>query len=203
MSDINANQPLTLTDRLRIIFADVIDPLVTFLARIGVTPNALTISGVILHIPVAYFLTQGQWRLASLMGLISLADALDGSLARKLGTSESNFGAFLDSTADRISEIILFTGFAYFYIQTADLLPATLAILALGGSLMVSYTRARAEALGYDCKIGFFSRIERYLTLFIFGMLNLPVVLLTILAIGTWVTVAQRIHIVWIQAQSD
>lgn len=98
MSDINANQPLTLTDRLRIIFADVIDPLVTFLARIGVTPNALTISGVILHIPVAYFLTQGQWRLASLMGLISLADALDGSLARKLGTSESNFGAFLDST---------------------------------------------------------------------------------------------------------
>ena len=131
MSDLKANQQITLTDRLRVMFADVIDPIVTFLAKIGVTPNALTMLGVVLHIPVAYFLTQGQWRLASLMGLFSFFDALDGSLARKLGTIENNFGAFLDSTSDRISEIILFTGFAFFFIQTADWLPATLAILSL------------------------------------------------------------------------
>lgn len=192
----------TLSDHLRVRTLFIVDPLVALLARLGVTPNMLTVFGLLVHLPVAYLLAIGRWQAAALVALLGLADALDGALARRLASAPTpGFGAFLDSTSDRVAEIVLFGGFVYYFAARADALFALLALAALGGSLMVSYTRARAEALGYPCKGGLFSRIERYFTFFVFCLLGLPQVAVAVLAAGTWITAAQRIAAVWQQAR--
>ncbi len=199
----NVSNKRTVTDQLRTFAKSVIDPTVRVLCRVGVTPNMLTIIGMLIHIPVAWALVQGRFRLAAAFGLLSMFDALDGSLARLNPNHNPNgFGAFLDSTVDRISELLIFGGMATWFFLQGQLLYVLLSIMALGGSLMVSYTRARAEALGIACKIGLLTRVERYLLLFIFGMANQPEWLLIALAIGTWFTVGQRVWAVW-RATSD
>lgn len=191
----------TLTDHLRANTRFIVDPVVDLLARIGVTPNTLTLFGLLIHLPVAWLLAIGAWRWAALVVLLGLSDAFDGALARKLNTPAGGFGAFLDSTSDRIAEIILFGGFVYYFATHAQPLYALAALAALGGSLMVSYTRARAEALGYSAKVGFLSRIERYFVFLVCCLLNLPHVAVSILAFGTWFTVGQRFYAVWRQTR--
>jgi len=199
--------PITLTDRLRAIAANLLDPVVSFLARLGVSPDMLTVLGMLLHFLFAWLIATGQFVWAGILIMVFVPlDALDGALARKTGRT-GNFGAFLDSNSDRIAEIILYSGYISWFTQQEDFLAVTAAYAAVTGSLMVSYTRARAESLGYNCKIGLFSRVERYvvivaslvLTAFIpetaaFG--------LYLLAFGTWITVAQRIIHVWRQAKA-
>jgi CDP-diacylglycerol--glycerol-3-phosphate 3-phosphatidyltransferase len=120
-----------------------------------------------------------------------------------LGRKQGGFGAFLDSTLDRLDEIILYGGFIYYYYYVAED-PRMLAIsyLAVSGSLMVSYVRSKAESLGLDCKVGVFSRVERYLVLIVFLLLNLPDYALIILAVGAYFTLAHRIFYVWRQAMA-
>lgn len=179
----------------------IVDPIVAVMAELGIRPNMLTYFGLLVHIPVAFFLAQGQWTIAALLALFGFVDAFDGSLARKLGIAEQNkFGAFLDSTTDRIAEILLYGGFITYFSYQADALYATITAIALGGSLMVSYTRARAEALGLHCEVGIFSRIVRYGIFFFLTLVGLPEIALIILAVGTWITTGQRIHHVWHQA---
>lgn len=192
----------TLTDILRESFKGIIDPIVSLLAHIGVTPNMLTVLGMLMHIPVAYFIIIGEFRWAVVAGIFSTLDALDGSLARKLsrGHGGSGFGAFLDSTLDRIAETILFSGLVYYFAVQGEPIFVTISYAALCGSLLVSYTRSRAEALGYSCKIGLFTRVERYLVLFVFGLSNQPEWAVVVMAVGTWITVVQRMVHVWRQA---
>jgi CDP-diacylglycerol--glycerol-3-phosphate 3-phosphatidyltransferase len=194
----------TLTDRLRRIFFPVIDPIVTVLAHWKLSPDLLTVLGMLAHFILAALIATGQMRWAG-VGLILIAplDALDGSLARKLGRKQGGFGAFLDSTLDRLAEIILYGGFIYYYYYVAED-PRMLAIsyLAVSGSLMVSYVRSKAESLGLDCKVGVFSRVERYLVLIVFLLLNLPDYALIILAVGAYFTLAHRIFYVWRQAMA-
>ena len=193
----------TLTDHLRASTKGIVHPMVVFLAKLGVTPNALTMLGLLMHVPVAWALVNGRWRLASVLGIFSVMDVLDGSLARYLNHGEtSKFGAFLDSTSDRIAEVLIFGGMTWWFASQTNPTLAVVSLLALAGSVLVSYTRARAEALGFECKNGLFSRVERYLTLFIFGMMNRPDLCVIILAVGTWFTVAQRIYTVWRQART-
>lgn len=192
----------TLTDRLRVWTKGIIDPVVGLLARFHVSPDMLTILGMLLHILYAWLITQGQMRIAGILIFIFIPlDALDGALARKLGKTAGNFGAFLDSTSDRIAEIILFAGFIYFYGADEDLWMVGASYAALTGSLMVSYTRSRAEALGFDCKVGLFTRVERYVVIVASLILNLPQWGLIILAFGTYFTLGQRIYHVWKQAK--
>jgi CDP-diacylglycerol--glycerol-3-phosphate 3-phosphatidyltransferase len=119
----------------------------------------------------------------------SAFDALDGGLARRLGRP-TQFGAFLDSALDRVSEAAVFLGIAWWYMGQVGPWPEMLAFAALFGSLMVSYTRARAEGLGIDCKVGILTRVERCLVLIAGLVLNLVI---PALAAGTLYTTVQRI----------
>jgi len=192
----------TLTDQLRVLAKGIIDPIVFLLARLHVSPNLLTILGMMLHILYAWLIASGYMTAAGIMILVFVPlDALDGALARKLGRTAGNFGAFLDSTSDRIAEIILFAGFIYYYGTRDDLWITAAAYAALTGSLMVSYSRSRAEALGLSCKVGLFTRVERYAVIVVTLMLSIPEYGLIILAIGSYFTLGQRVYHVWQQTK--
>ncbi len=192
----------TLTDQLRVLAKGIIDPTVSLLARLHVSPNLLTILGMLLHILYAWLIASGYMTVAGIMILVFVPlDALDGALARKLGRTAGNFGAFLDSTSDRIAEIILFAGFIYYYGTRDNLWITAAAYAALTGSLMVSYTRSRAEALGLSCKVGLFTRVERYVVIVVTLMLSIPEYGLIILAIGSYFTLGQRVYHVWQQTK--
>lgn len=197
-----AQSKATFTDMLRLYAAVIIDPIVGWLAHYRFSPDGLTILGMASHVFFAWLIGSGYMRWAGLAILvIAPLDALDGALARKLGRKQGGFGAFLDSTLDRLAEIFLFAGFLYFFIQQNDQWMVATAYAALTGSLMVSYVRARAEALGYECKVGVLSRVERYLVMIVTLLLNRPEWGLIILAIFTYLTLGQRMLHVWRQAQ--
>ncbi len=191
----------TLTDYMRANTKFIIDPIVTHLARYRFSPDALTVTGMLAHFLFAWLIAQGHMTWAGVtMFFIAPLDAFDGALARKLGRKQGGFGAFLDSTLDRLAEIILFGGFILFYMNQENALMLGVAYLAITGSIMVSYARARAEALGYDCKVGIASRVERYFVLISLLFLNLPQIALIILAVATYITLGQRMYHVWQQA---
>lgn len=193
---------MTITDFLRARTQFLIDPIVNFLARYRLSPDLLTVLGVVGHFLIAWLIAQGQMQWAAVaMLLIAPLDALDGALARKLGRLQGGFGAFLDSTLDRLAEIILFGGFIFYYVQIGRPGMLAVAYIAITGSIMVSYARARAEALGFDCKVGVLSRVERYVVMMVFLVFNRPDVVVIILAIFTYVTVFQRMFHVWRQAR--
>lgn len=176
------------------------------LHRLGVTPNMVTYTGFALTIGTAIVLGSGAFVWGGVLLLFaSLLDLVDGSLARATSQS-STFGAFLDSTLDRYSESVTFLALAWHYSSVSGGQWAILLVfLTIIGSLMVSYTRARAEALSIDCKEGWMQRPER-IALLIFGLLTgwmLPV--LAIMAILTNFTAVQRIYQVYwkIQAQEQ
>lgn len=199
-SGAKAPEKKTFTDQLRVWTRFIIDPIVTFLARYKLSPDLLTVIGMLAHFLFAWLIAIGEFRWAGIaMAILSPLDALDGSLARKLGRKQGGFGAFLDSTLDRLAEIILFAGFIYYYMVTDNPQLLAVAYIAVTGSLMVSYTRAKAESLGYDSKIGVASRVERYFFMIVMLILNLPQYALIVLAVMTYVTLAQRMFHVWKQ----
>jgi CDP-diacylglycerol--glycerol-3-phosphate 3-phosphatidyltransferase len=126
-------------------------------------------------------------------------DALDGTMAR-LRNEPTRFGGFVDSVTDRYSELLIFGGLLYHFSVQDSNTGVILAFLAAAGSLMVSYTRARAEALNYDAKIGILTRVERYIVLIPGLVFNFPLIALWILAILTNFTAWQRIWYVRKQA---
>ncbi|HSM55325.1 MAG TPA: CDP-alcohol phosphatidyltransferase family protein [Candidatus Sulfomarinibacteraceae bacterium] len=179
----------------------IVDPIVTFLARYQISPNTLTVLGTLGHFLVAWLIVLGQMRPAGLaLMLIAPLDGLDGALARKLGRKAGGFGAFLDSTLDRLAEIVVFGGFLIYASNSSDPRMLATTYIAITGSLMVSYARARAEALSLSCRIGILSRVERYFVLTITLLLGYPMVGLAIIAIFAYITVAQRIFHVWQQS---
>ncbi len=199
----------TLTDQLRARSVGIIDPIVTFLARVGVSPDLLTILGMLLHFLFAWLIASGEFFWAGIAIFIFVPlDALDGALARKIGREQGNFGAFLDSTSDRIAEIILYAGYISYFYQHDNPWMVLATYVAITGSIMVSYTRSRAEALGISCKVGLLTRVERYVVIVATLVLSvfLPVLVeigILILAAGTWFTVGQRVYHVWTQTRSS
>ncbi|WP_420642084.1 CDP-alcohol phosphatidyltransferase family protein [Candidatus Leptofilum sp.] len=190
----------TLTDFMRANTKFIIDPIVEHLARYRFSPDALTVVGMLSHFLFAWLIATGQMTWAAIaMFFIAPLDAFDGALARKLGRKQGGFGAFLDSTLDRLAEIILFGGFILFYMNSENALMLGVTYLAITGSIMVSYARARAEALGYECKVGIASRVERYFVMITLLFFNLPDIAMIILAIATYITLGQRMFTVWRQ----
>jgi phosphatidylglycerophosphate synthase len=170
-----------------------------FLGRLGLTPNALTIIGSVLTGCVGLLAAQGWFLAAGIcLFVFSATDTLDGALARATNRV-STFGAFLDSVCDRYAEAAVFLGLLWYYQWNQNPLGVVLSYLALVGSVMVSYARARAEGVGLEAKdVGWFQRPERIVTLGL-GLLlasvvpiaiELALVLLTVL---TTVTVLQRV----------
>ncbi len=184
---------ITFTDQMRLRFRGVLDPIGGFLNRIGLMPNTMTILGLIGNTVGAVFLSQGQMTWG---GLIILAmgpvDALDGTMARLRG-EPSEFGAFVDSVTDRYSELVIFGGLLIYYAQQGNWTAALVTYFAAGGSVLVSYIRARSSSLGYDTKVGILTRMERYLVLAPTLVLNIPLVGLWIIAILANITALQRI----------
>jgi CDP-diacylglycerol---glycerol-3-phosphate 3-phosphatidyltransferase len=190
----------------------VLNPVTDWLVRRRVHPNLLTTLGFAATVSAAFLFHRGQFRWAGAMVLLGgLLDILDGRVAR-LSELGSKFGAFYDSTLDRISEIAVYLGILSLYNgyrqDVGDVGMIYLIMLAMAGSLMISYTRARAEALGLDCRVGLMPRAERVVLIggsaLFFGAawdgLALKVVI-ALLAVLTNVTAVQRIFWVYKQAR--
>lgn len=192
---------ITLSDALRIRFKDFLDSIGGFLNGLGITPNTLTISGLVGNLIGAYFVAVGSFLVGGLI-LLSMGgiDALDGTMARLRG-EPSDFGAFVDSVTDRYSELVIYAGLLFYAVQDLNLNLAMLVFAATAGSILVSYIRARAQSLGYEAKGGMLTRFERFIILvpsLIFGYPWIGVALIAILAN---ITALQRIVSVRRQAR--
>jgi CDP-diacylglycerol--glycerol-3-phosphate 3-phosphatidyltransferase len=211
-----------LRQRLTRVAHAVLEPVAGALARAGVRADFLSVMGLVLSLGAALSFFEGWFRSGAVITVLAgLCDLLDGQIARRAGRV-SRFGAFLDSTLDRFSEGAVLTGIAGFYIsglvqlaldpmlvveQTArGLEPRTwaavalTAVVALVGSFMVSYTRARAEGLGVECKVGWFGRPERLMLLIVAGLFGVGPVMpaaLLLLVILSFSTAVQRVAHVW------
>ena len=185
--------PITLTDYLRKKFKNVLDPAGAFLNRLGLMPNTVTVMGLVGNAIGAYFLARGYLTVGGIIVLLmGPIDALDGTMARLRG-QPTELGAFVDSVTDRYSELVILGGLLVHFQLTGQSLAVGLTYLAAAGSVLVSYIRARAQAVGYDTKIGLLSRVERFLVLVPCLIFNIPIVAIWILAVLTNVTALQRI----------
>ncbi len=158
-------------DKLQKGIYKIIDPLVRRLIKLGLTPNTVTIIGLLLNIGVAVIFIAGAeegnrgdlryvgWA-GGLILFAGLFDMLDGQVAR-LGNMSSTFGALLDSVLDRYSELIMFLGICYYLVGHHYFISSLFSFVALIGSMMISYTRARSEGLGIENKGGLMQRPER------------------------------------------
>ena len=191
----------TLTEYLREFFKGILTPIAGFFNRLGLYPNTITLAGLIGSTVGAIFVARGDFLVG---GLILLAmgpiDALDGAMARLRG-EPSDFGAFVDSVTDRYSELIIMGGLLAYYLIVNEPLFAGLVFIAAVGSVMVSYTRARAEALGFSAKVGILTRMERYIVLIPSILLGYPHIGLGIVALLANITALQRILYVRRQAR--
>ncbi len=190
-------------------------PAVLLLARTAITPNTITWFGFLLAIGAAVLIITGHLFAAGFVMLIAgFFDILDGALARHTGQT-SRFGAILDSTLDRLSEAVLLLGILVLFLLTKEhsalftLVPREWSIicvyLTLLGSLLVSYTRASAEAHGLECQVGLFTRPERVVVLTL-GLLlsqiaSALVIALAIIVVFSFFTAGQRLLYVWRQTK--
>ncbi len=185
------------TDLARRWSVRLVEPVAHWFGKLGMTPNAVTVLGFLLTVAVAWVLAAGQTQLAGWLIIFALAfDAVDGTLARTSGRT-SHFGAFLDSTLDRWAEIAIYMALVWVFLRTGQNLAVFLAVAALASSLMVSYTRARAEGVGIQCKGGLLTRLERIIILIVGLIFNLVIWALAIITVLAGFTAVQRIWITW------
>ena len=167
-------------------------PIVRVLAVLGVTPNQISVVGLLASGGTAYLLANGEFRIAAIVLILAGAlDMMDGSLAR-LKNLTSSRGALIDSAADRVSEAITFLGLLVFYINSDSTTNVWLTYIAMIGSFMVSYLRARGEGLGIDCTVGIMTRPERILVLTVSLLSHQVMIGLIIISCLSWVTAVQR-----------
>jgi CDP-diacylglycerol---glycerol-3-phosphate 3-phosphatidyltransferase len=182
-------RPFSLKDAFR----QLLHPLVRLLSALRVRPDTLTILGWTLSVVSAGLFGLGYTRGAGLMMLLGgLFDALDGAVARE-SNRMSAFGAFLDSTLDRLSEAAIFVGIIFFYAAAARPHEALLAGAAMTFSLLTSYARARAEGLNIECQVGLLERAGRVVILSSFSIAGLLTFGLGLVAVGALITTAQRL----------
>lgn len=173
-------------------------PVAGVLAKMGVSPNVVTFAGLVGAGVSAWLISEGMlWVGGIVMLFAGVLDLFDGALARSTG-QDSAFGALLDSVVDRVSEIVVLLGLLLYYAQADSLPGIVLVYLAVGGSVMVSYLRARSEGLGIDCKVGVMTRPERVAALG-FGLIvghwvpDVVLVVLGVIAALTILTTVQRL----------
>jgi len=183
----------------------VTKPLVPVISKLHLTPDAMTISGVVLNLAAAVIIGFGQLLIGGIVFLLAgLFDMLDGALARYMQKT-TKFGALFDSVSDRITEGALFLSFIF--ITSVAVWPFSvvwelvLIFLAMIGSFLTSYIRARAEGLGIDCTVGLFTRPERVIILALGLLLSQVFIALAIVVVLSFVTVGQRFLFVWQQAR--
>lgn len=186
--------PLTFSDRVRLWTKGILDPIAARLQAWGVHPDWITWLGLSVVIIAAVAISQGELLIAAILLLLGLPlDALDGAIARLRYATPNPFGAFLDSTLDRYADGAIFGALIFYGERQDSPLIMLLALIALIGAYAVSYTRARAEGLDLECKIGLFARFERVVVLLLMLLTGWVEIGLLILSIGTQFTGLQRI----------
>lgn len=183
--------------------SSAVGAIVRWLHGMGVTPNMVSFAGFALTIGAAALLATGNLGIGGgVLWVAAMFDMVDGALAR-VSQLEGKFGAFLDSTLDRYSESITFLGLAIYYANEGNAQTHILLIfLTLVGSWAVSYTRARAEGLNVECKVGILQRPERLVLLIAGLILGLVLPVLWILAVMTNITAFQRIYEVYVRTST-
>lgn len=181
------------------------EPVVRFLSRTPITPSAITWFGFLLTVGAAALIIKEHLLAAGFIVLIAgFFDILDGALARRTNQA-TRFGAILDSTLDRLSEAVLLLGILVLYAEEQSITGILLVGFALIGSLLVSYVKARAEALGLECQVGLFTRAERVIVLALGLLLNqisyALIIALAIIVMFSFFTAGQRLLYVWQQTK--
>ena len=190
-----------LTDWGRRSLRPVFESIAVFLHRLHLTPNVITMLGLLLSIGTAFLIVTDRILAAGLLYIVAAgSDAIDGTLAR-LTDTRSKFGAFWDSTLDRLGESIVVAAIGYRAALQGDTAGVVVAFAALTASYLVSYTRARAEGLGLQCNVGIGTRVERFLILVVALLIGYPVYGLALIAVLATITVIQRIYSVWRQTR--
>ena len=186
-------------------FIRMLSPLIARLSKWGLSPNSFTVAGLIITSFAAAAVLMGYARLAGILILLGgFCDTIDGLMARNIGKA-SRFGALLDSSFDRYSEFIMFLGIAAYFTSQGDYGTSAGVLLALCGSFMVSYTRARAESLGFEVKLGILQRPERIVLVGLGALIHI-----TALKTAIWLvaflanlTALQRIQCVYKQDSAE
>jgi CDP-diacylglycerol--glycerol-3-phosphate 3-phosphatidyltransferase len=192
-----------LSDYLRVRTRALWEPIALFFNRLGLNPNTMTILGLVGNTIAAVLIARGNMFWGGVLILaMAPVDALDGTMARLRG-QPTKFGAFVDSVADRYSDLVIFGGLLVYYQQLNMGLEMLIVYAAAVGSVLVSYVRARGQSLGYDTKVGLFSRLERFLVLIPSLILNIPLAGAILIAIFGNITAIQRILDVRRQALQD
>lgn len=184
----------------RQVVAVVVEPTARGLLRLGISPDAITVLGLIgTCVGALVFYPQQKWLLGTLVIILFIfSDLLDGTMARLSGRA-GPWGAFLDSTLDRVGDAAILGGMAMGFVHAGDPRTAAVAIGCLVGGLVVSYAKARAEGVGAECNVGIAERTERLIIqgigviLYGFGVPYALPVALWVLLVLTWITVGQRI----------
>ena len=198
-----------LDSKIRGLWDSAMRPVGRALARTHLSPNAITLLGVAIQVGVAYLIVEGRLVAAGLIAIAAaLFDTFDGALAKASGRT-SKFGAFLDSSTDRLADALYFAPIAWLYGVDPDTPAhdepwvAGVALVALVASFMVSYVKARAESLGFDCRVGIVERAERLILVIIALVFSdlLPAIMV-VLAIASVITVVQRMAHVYKQARA-
>jgi CDP-diacylglycerol--glycerol-3-phosphate 3-phosphatidyltransferase len=193
----------TFTEILRVKSKGLVEPVAHLLNRLGFAPNTISLAGLVGNFIGAMFLVRGNFLVG---GLIVLAmgplDALDGTMARLRGDA-TDFGAFVDSVVDRYIELVIFGGLLFYYLQRSDMLLSALVFIAACGTVLTSYVKARAEALGFQAKWGILTRVERFIVLAPCLILNRPHIAIVIIAIFANITAFQRMYFVRRQAHKE
>jgi CDP-diacylglycerol---glycerol-3-phosphate 3-phosphatidyltransferase len=175
----------------------LLDKIVGALAATGINPNFLTFIGLIVNLWAAVMFATGLFKTAAIIIFFAgFLDMLDGQVARRQNRVTA-FGAFYDSTLDRYSDMALYMGLLVYYAGVARTSYVILGAVATAGSVMVSYTRARAESLIPTCKVGFMERPERMVLLIIGGLFDRMAPVLWVIAVISTLTVIHRIAYTW------
>ncbi len=196
-NELKRNRPTSFSDWARTWSAKLIVPVATALGRMGLTPDMLTLGGLAFVFVTAVVIALGHPFWGGVLFILSgIFDALDGTLAR-VANRKTRFGAFLDSTSDRYADGAILFGMMIPYLRAGQQTEVVLAFVASIGSVLVSYTRARAEGLGLECKVGLLTRLERFIMVAVGLLFNLVTPTLWGMAVLTHFTAIQRIVYVW------
>ena len=198
---------VSLSEGRKLLAYYIAQPVAGLLAKTPITPDILTWFGFLVAVGAAGLIVTGHLFAAGWVVLIAgFSDMLDGALARRINRT-TRFGAFLDSTLDRLSEAVLLLGILVLnlYFKSQLNIEVLLVCLALIGSFLVSYVRARAEALGIECQLGVFTRAERVIVLALGLLLNqidyALIAALAIIVLFSFITTGQRVLYVWQQTK--
>ena len=192
---------MNLTQWLRNTFNGLLDCIAAFLLSLGLKPNQVTLLGLAGNIVAAVFIALGNLTVGGfLVLLMGPIDALDGAMARLRG-EPTLYGSFVDSVTDRYSEFFIFGGLMVYFYTVDDPFSCLLVFLAVAGSVLVSYVRAKAEAVGFNVKDGLLTRVERYLVMVPSLIFARPQIALWIIGVLGNMTALQRILSVRKQAK--